>query len=83
MDGLKTGLPIVAHKISARGYDKIEEKGYFISYDSAESFREAIIRLSNMNVPKEEIIAAYHEVFSFEKGVCRLVQLLEEYNLYE
>lgn len=76
MDGLSHGLPVVTHKVSARGYDEIAAKGYLFSYDSPESFRDCLKKLKTLEVKQDDIIDAYRSIFSFDAGVIRLKTIL-------
>ena len=44
MDGLRNGLPVIAHKVSARGYGEFEKKGILIRFNTEEQFEQAIIQ---------------------------------------
>lgn len=75
MDGLKCGLPVLVHKISARGYDAFFNKPYFqIYYD--ESTFEAGLRLiltyleGNPN-SIEQINHDYYDYFGYQRGIER------------
>ena len=76
MDGLKWGLPVVSHKVSARGYDLFEEKGVLLSYDSKIGFKEALDKLKTIKVSKLEVVDMYKKIFSFEAGVVRVREIL-------
>ena len=81
MDGLKAGLPILVHKVSARGYDMFLGKPYFKVYDDRESFRigleELMEFISNINVDtRERISDDYYYYFSYKSGTNRLKQYL-------
>ena len=38
MDGIRCGLPIISHKVSARGYKFLENKGLLYSFENKEEF---------------------------------------------
>lgn len=75
MDGLKCGMPVITHRVSARGYEAFLDK-YVFSYTDAGSFREAVRRVRAIPWNREEIIRAYQEVFSFDAGVERVRKAL-------
>lgn len=77
MDGLSHGLPVVTHKVSARGYDDFEEKGYLFSYDSKESFESCMKQLKEKTFNSAEIIKAYQGTFTFEAGVKRVGSIIK------
>lgn len=76
MDGLKTGMPVVTHYVSLRGYESFLDRFVF-SYTDAESFRTALRKMKVAPWSREEIICAYKEEFSFEAGVERLRKILQ------
>ena len=69
MDGLKMGIPVLAHEISARGYEKFAAAGILTPFSTNEEFVEGFDRIVDgvisRNVVGEEIVAVYDEVFSF------------------
>ena len=75
MDGLKNGMPVLAHRAAARGYAPFLDRSVFC-YTDAESFRDALLRLVSMPYDREETIRLYREVFSYDAGVSRLRALL-------
>lgn len=77
MDGLKWGLPVVTHAVSARGYDAFKDVGCLFSYSNAEEFLSAIQQLKSLSMSKCKIQALYTSLFSFEAGVERLKKVLE------
>lgn len=77
MDGLRWGLPVVTHKVSARGYDLFEEKGILLSYSNKIEFKKALLTFSEMNIDKQKVIDMYQNIFSFAAGVKRVKELIE------
>lgn len=78
MDGLKHGLPVICHEVSARGYDEFIKHGYILTYNTPISFKKALITLKNTKYKKDQIIQLYQSLFSFENGVNRLNNILKE-----
>ena len=80
MDGLKNGLPIVAHTVSARGYSEFENCGFMYSFFTTDEFNNAIINIShkieNNELCKNEIISKYKELFSFKSGLRRIQNII-------
>ena len=80
MDGLKCGLPVLVHAVSARGYDYYFDKPYFKIYDSKDSFEKGLIDiieyLKHTPNVSEQIHKDYYEYFGFEKGVERVRNFL-------
>jgi len=78
MDGLKAGLPVLAHAVSARGYDAFKDAGYLFSYFDATSFNIALTKIIDMNKTniQKKIVDLYKLNFSFESGVNRLKKII-------
>ena len=76
MDGLKNGMPVLAHRVSTRGYEAFLDRCVF-SYQDPESFRTAWKKMKSAPMSREEIVCAYQEVFSFEAGVERVRRALQ------
>lgn len=70
MDGLIAGLPVIAHKVSARGYSEFAKQGYLWPFDSKESFSNALCdiirRINNNQLNRKNIQDYSEERFSFE-----------------
>jgi spore coat polysaccharide biosynthesis predicted glycosyltransferase SpsG len=85
MDGLKAGLPVVTHEVSARGYDVFKDQGVLFTYNSSGSFEAAVenvIKAYQSNeYKKNDIRALYNKEFSFDQGVIRLKGILDTFNL--
>lgn len=78
MDGLKFGMRIITHTISARGYEEFQDKKYLFPYDDIESFENAIYDLKSSSDAKGDIISLYHAVFSFESGINRIGHIVNK-----
>ena len=76
MDGLSTGLPVICHEVSARGYELFAEKGILFAYNSQTSFRTQLQKLKDLKTDKRSTINLYEQSFSFNSGVKRLTELL-------
>lgn len=76
MDGLKNGMPVLAHAVSARGYEPFVGRDVH-SYDTPETFRTALQELLSAPVDAESVVRHYQEAFSFEAGLARLQAILE------
>lgn len=72
LDGLKNGLLVVTHKVSARGYDEFVSQKCMFCYDDEQSFIEALKNAVNSNYSKHDILKLYDNMFSFKSGVNRL-----------
>lgn len=80
MDGLKMGLPVLTHKVSARGYEPFVGKDYFAVYDDKESFEkglERMIQAVNNGIEDRHVKADYQNVFGAQSGIDRFKALFE------
>lgn len=82
MDGLRKGLPIITHKVSARGYDEFWKYPFFQVYDDYVTFRKGFSAIldyiNNRDGYQQEIQNIYNSYFSFESG-CKRVELMMKY----
>lgn len=80
MDGLRGGLAVLTHEVSARGYDLFFNQPYFQIYTDKKSFEHGLLLLSNIvcNEEKygEKICALYRSTFSFEAGCMRIKEMV-------
>lgn len=76
MDGLKYGLPVLTHIVSARGYEKMQDKGLVISYDNPESFGKGIRQLLMIKESRSDIQKVYWQMYQFDEGVRRLKNII-------
>ena len=85
MDGLKAGLPVITHEVSARGYSEFSKANSMFIYHNTETFRESVNRLveeiNKGNLNNEKIRNLYKSVFSFESGVKRLKEIMYQNEL--
>lgn len=77
MDGLRAGLPVLAHKVSARGYEPFRGLSLF-DYEDKVSFQNALRSLLDCPGDPEMRRQLYIRHFSFDAGVERLRKILEE-----
>lgn len=75
MDGLKAGLPILTHAVSARGYDKFKDVSVF-SYADEQSFELSLRKIISKEFSALKIQNEYLSVFSFEAGVGRFKEFI-------
>lgn len=69
MDGIKCNLPIISHKVSARGYSDIEKNGLLISFETEKEFENCVksmISLLNKNINIQESFSICKEKLTFE-----------------
>ena len=76
MDGLRNGLPVIAHKVSARGYSAFYEAGYLETFKDKEDFEKILIKLiediKSSRINKEDIVACTMKKLSFESAIVNL-----------
>ncbi|MFT3748753.1 MAG: glycosyltransferase [Agriterribacter sp.] len=84
MDGLKMGLPVLSHSVSARGYDSFQKEGVLFAYHDNSSFETGLNKVAdivNNNGLRERILIQYQRIFSFEGGTQRLLDILKKNHL--
>lgn len=76
MDGLRNGLPVIGHKVSARGYSAFYETGCLEAFKGKEDFEKILIKLiediKSSRINKEDIVAHTIEELSFETAIVNL-----------
>lgn len=76
MDGLRAGLPVIAHKVSARGYSDFIHQGMLWSFNDKDSFADAIkqvIAIIDAGKPTRNEVMEFARIrFSFENKVRML-----------
>lgn len=80
MDGLRQGLPILVHSVSARGYDSFYQKPFFKIYNDKQSFFNGLSSLLNYcksGFDRNQIQKEYYETFSFEAGCARMRKVID------
>ncbi len=86
LDGLKSGIPILAHNVSERGYDEFKELGMLFSYSDKESFILSLDELIKKHKCErflgEKIVEKYQLTFSFLSGIERLKNILKTNNIF-
>ena len=84
MDGLKLGMPILVHEVSARGYDMFIGKPYFRVYNNRETFRKGLSDLINyvedLNVVnRKKISEEFYAFWGYQSGTERMRKLLNNF----
>lgn len=72
LDGLKLGMPILTHEISARGYNNLHCFDWFQIYNDSKSFEDGLSRIireinDNHNL-RQDILDAYVKYYSASNG---------------
>lgn len=81
IDGLKQGLPILCHEVSAAGYEQIAKAGCLFSYHDEKSFKSALQAMVHAQICPEIVYDTFRNCFSLETGTERLRQILLQTNL--
>lgn len=81
MDGLGTGMQVLTHVRSARGYDEMERQKVLFSYNNTSSFVEKLTEMTERRMSKEEVFNIYQSYFSIEAGIKRLESILKQYHI--
>ena len=76
MDALRVGLPVLAHKVSACGYEGLQRDGYFYSYSSVADFKESLRSLLMLHDCHSRVVDSYYSHFSFDAGRERMRTVL-------
>lgn len=83
MDGLKSGLQVLSHEVSVRGYENMVKFQYVYPYHDEKSFGESLAKMLSSSNEKEDVIKCYNKEFSFQNGVKRLKRILSKYNFID
>lgn len=83
MDGLKMGMPILAHEVSSRGYENLFNEPWFKIYRNEKEFKNGLLDIidyckMNNNVRKI-IIDKFMQSFSYEAGIMRFSKIISKY----
>ncbi|WP_297971231.1 glycosyltransferase [uncultured Bacteroides sp.] len=82
MDGLRLGMPVIAHVNSMRGYEMLMERPYFVSYNSTSSFVEGLHKIeegmTRNLLNSKEIQKDYITYFSLSAGVRKILSIYKE-----
>ena len=85
MDGLKVGIPVIVHEVSARGYDVLFNEKFFKIFNTKENFKSAFESISQSldsgTIKSQEIQMAYLKEFSYDNGKNRIEEFLRLSNL--
>lgn len=77
MDGLKNGLLVIAHEVSARGYDVFVEQGLLYVYNDKESFEKCLENIQKKVYNKANVVNVYKSLFSFDAGRKRMKKVFD------
>lgn len=76
MDGLRLGIPVIAHSCSARGYDELTNGDCLSVFDDKEEFASAlhilVSKIKAGKINRSNIQQRYKDEFSYQAGIGRL-----------
>jgi hypothetical protein len=75
-DALRLGMPVVAHAVSANGYECMIEKGYLKKYSNGKELMDAVGYFMRNNDLANEIVVAYDLNFGYNSGLKRVKSIL-------
>ena len=78
MDGLRWGIPVIAHSVSVRGYERFIEEKCLFEYNDKESFRKALLDVKNISFSKQVVNDCYKKCFSLNAGIQKVNEILSE-----
>lgn len=82
MDGLRNGLPILSHSISARGYRTFMREGVMEEFTNKMQFSEClnsiITDIKKGNITREKVIDVANQTFSFDMALQKLGDLIND-----
>lgn len=81
MDGLKLGIPVLGHSVSANGYESIKDDGYFFEYEDEDSFEKSLDAISKLKYNRQDVYDSFYRYFSFQSGKERLREILKKEKL--
>ena len=80
MDGLRAGLPILTHNVSAQGYEALTGQPWFNTYNDEASFRhglrQTIAVIDSTPDLRQKVFNSYLSQFSFANGDRRFILAL-------
>ncbi len=82
IDGLRCGLPVIAHKVSARGYTHFIENGMMRQFESPEEFKnclEVIVdNIKSGKTDRNNIKKEAEKFFCFDSAIERMNKMIIE-----
>ena len=77
MDGLRAGLPVIAHKVSARGYSAFAKQGMLWTFEDKKQFADALTQVMTKAPSRQQIQKLAAEEFSLEGKVKLLKAFIQ------
>lgn len=76
MDGLKQGLPVLAHEVSAIGYERVMDRGALFAYRDEQTFTESLNDLLSSDYEPKMVYSAYRDTFQVDNVVRILKEII-------
>ena len=80
MDGLRNGLPVLAHEVSSRGYRDFEREGILYSFSNKTEFSQKLMQIiENLHLGRllrKDIMTMANDKFSFDTAVSKIKSYL-------
>ena len=80
-DGLKQGLPVLCHQVSAAGYEHMQSRGALFTYHDEASFTAALHDMLHAAPSPESVYDAFKDSFSMDAGIEKLQKILDSNNI--
>lgn len=81
IDGLRCGLPVISHKVSARGYSSFEKEGVLMSFESPEEFKicvDSLIQKIKRGEINKRYIKQYAKIYlEYQSALDRMKTILQ------
>lgn len=77
LDGFRNGMPILAHRVSANGYEESVKAGYMEVYSNPDEFVNALQKLSKL-IYSENIYSSIIEYAKETYSIDRMSQMISE-----
>lgn len=75
-DGLRNGIPVIAHSTSSRGYSEFAKLGYLYSFTTPNEFADRLFELMNKikcnKISSSEIQNAYKDICSLKNVIINI-----------
>ena len=81
MDGLKQGLPVLCHDISAAGYESMAQANCLFAYHDEQSFQTALAHMLAATVNPDQVYSTFCNSYSVDTGTEQLRQLLNSHHI--
>lgn len=78
MDGLRQGLPVLCHRVSAAGYESMAAAGCLFAYHDELSFADSLRRMLSASVSPSTVYQTFRRNYSTEAGTARLSHILKQ-----